>query len=99
MQLEPAPIKNNNTNNSSHGGSAKIKQTLMITWIVHAIAFIFALIHWITFWQACPVKLPSGFGSLCKPVIKEANKVVYPWFLLIVWILWIVAIAVNFLID
>jgi hypothetical protein len=36
---------------------------------------------------------------LCKPLIKEVNKVVYPWFLLIVWILWLVAIATNFLID
>jgi hypothetical protein len=50
MQLEPAPIKNNNTNHGSHGGSSKIKQTLMITWIVHAVAFLCALIHWITFW-------------------------------------------------
>ena len=81
--------------------------------MAHAVAFVFAFLHWVLYWHACAFKaanngfgghpmpgvtISMGSGGSCREMMLNMNSY-YSWFLLVVWILWLAAIVVNFVVD
>ncbi len=106
--LEPAELAKRKQENESQergsgvgggegGNSERTKKALLLAWIVHAIAFIFGFLHWIFYWASCHIKNASGTGY-CSGGDHMSNRY-YSRFLIVVWCLWLIAIAVNFFVD